>query len=432
MVREARASKGVARTGCDGVWIGRGVVRPPSCGCVVGARERAVVRSSSERASAPGFIRASSSSRRDALATIASLLCAPSLSSLFPAVALADELGILDIRRGELKAVLSTLEKSDNKDELALAEKNLLETQIKAYEINEKFVSRTRQGVVDGSRNFLQHAVLEVKDLDKSVKFWTQGLGMKVNRTRGNQAFVSFGPETLTAADGGKFALELVENPSTTQDNSGQFFQFALSNSLRVNRVANSGGDITFGFGYFEITAPDGYKVVVYIENRRDPFDLVGVYVNDVDAAAKYYERVFGMAADRSYGDKEVGRFEPARIKGSVLMTYGAADENTGILLVPKSSSKEASSVQSIKIAVLDKDVNERKEKLVAAGLTPKFTGEVPGTGGTKVSLAVPREGVPLVFVDYNDFEREQPKPAVLTIGEEIQAYVAMAKDDEN
>ena len=43
----------------------------------------------------------------------------------------------------------------------------------------------------------------------------------------------------------------------------------------------------------------------------------------------------------------------------------------------------------------------------------------------------MPREGVPLVFVDYADFEREQPVPAVLTIKDEIQAFVAMAKDDE-
>jgi len=61
-----------------------------------------------------------------------------------------------------------------------------------------------------------------------------------------------------------------------------------------------------------------------------------------------------------------------------------------------------------------------------------RYTGEVPGTGGTKVCLVAPTDGVPLVFVDYADFEREQPAPKVLSISEEIQAYVAMAQDDEN
>ena len=80
----------------------------------------------------------------------------------------------------------------------------------------------------------------------------------------------------------------------------------------------------------------------------------------------------------------------------------------------------------------MDQDVFQRRDNLIQGGLQPKFVGEVPGTGGTKVALAVPRQGVPLVFVDYEDFEREQPQPTVLSIAEEIQQYVAMAKDDEN
>merc|ERR1712003_364148 len=116
---------------------------------------------------------------------------------------------------------------------------------------------------------------------------------MKVNRSRdtdgAKQAFVSYGPETLTADNGGMFALELIENPNVSkEDNAGQYFQLALPNSLRVNRLYNAGGEITFGYGYFEIDAPGGYKVVVYIDNRRDPFDLLGVYVNDVNSAATY------------------------------------------------------------------------------------------------------------------------------------------------
>ena len=335
----------------------------------------------------------------------------------------ASAAGVLELRRDELKAALA----EDNE-----ANTGYLEGEIKRIESNAEYLGRTRPMVADGKGNFLQHAVLEVKDLDKAVTFWTQGLGMKVNRARGSgrgrQAFVSYGPETLTADNGGKFALELVENPNSTQDNSGQFFQIALPNSLRVNRLYNSGGDITYGYGYFEIDAPDGYKVVVYIDNRRDPFDLVGVYVDDVSAAATYYEKSFGMKVDRKYGDVEVGRFEPKRTKGSVLVSFNDPQDNTSILLVPRKKPAPA----TVKIAVLDKDVYERERMLASVGVTPKFIGEVPGTGGTKVALVAPTKGVPLVFVDYNDFEREQPEPAVLTVKEEIQEYVKMAKDDEN
>ena len=356
------------------------------------------------------------------------LACTAALSlGSFSDEALASS--ILETRRAELEVANAALEK-DPKDEIVLAQKTVLETQIRNFESNSSFLSKERPLVAEGRANFLQHAVLEVKDLDKSVKFWTDGLGMRVNRSRGTgksrQAFVSYGPESLTADNGGKFALELIENPNTSQDNSGQYFQFALPNSLRVNRLFNAGGEITFGYGYFEIDAPDGYKVKVYIDNRRDPFDLIGVYVDDVNSAATYYENVFGMKADRSYVKQKVGQFDPPRPEGGVLMTYGDQKDNTGILLIPKKGQK-----QSIKIAVLDKDVFERKDKLAALGVEPKFVGPVPGIG-TKVALVVPDDGVPLVFVDYDDFEKEQPEPTVLSIKDEVKAFVAMAQDDEN
>jgi catechol 2,3-dioxygenase-like lactoylglutathione lyase family enzyme len=343
--------------------------------------------------------------------------------------AFAQSVGILDTRKAELKDVLSTLEQSPE-DELALSEKSLLEGQIKSIESNIGFLDKTRPLVEAGEANFLQHAVLEVSDVDAAVKFWTEGLGMKVNRSRSTngtkQAFVSFGPETLKADNGGMFALELIEKKGSKQDNSGQFFQFALPNSLRVNRLYEAGGEITFGYGYFEIDAPDGYKVVAYIDRKRDPFDLIGVYVDDIDGAASYYENVFGMKADKAYAKQRVGRFDPVRPKGSVLMTYRDPKDNTGILLIPQKGKK-----QSIKIAVLDKDVYERKQKLEAAGVTPDFVGPVPGIG-TKVALVQPSDGVPIVFVDYQDFEKEQPTPTVLSIKEEIEAFVAMAKELEN
>ena len=419
----------------------------------------------------------SQDTRRSALVKLSLSTALLSATMNFPAFkAFAQSVGILETRKAELEEVLSTLQESP-KDELALSEKSLLEGQIKSIESNIAYLDKTRPLVEAGEANFLQHAVLEVSDVDRAVKFWTEGLGMKVNRSRSTngtkQAFVSFGPETFKADNGGMFALELIEKKDSKQDNSGQFFQFALSNSLRVNRLYEAGGEITFGYGYFEIDAPDGYKVVAYIgkrrslsalpvqrglhiksnlikssktepfffffsflpsaysililpDRRRDPFDLIGVYVDDVEAAAAYYQNVFGMKADKAYAKQKVGRFDPVRPEGSVLMTYGDPKDNTSILLVPQKGKK-----QSIKIAVLDKDVYERKEKLEAAGVTPDFVGAVPGIG-TKVALVQPKDGVPIVFVDYQDFEKEQPTPTVLSIKEEIEAFVAMTKELEN
>ena len=67
---------------------------------------------------------------------------------------------MLELRRDELKAALA----EDNE-----ANTGYLEGEIKRIESNAEYLGRTRPMVADGNGNFLQHAVLEVKDLDKAV-----------------------------------------------------------------------------------------------------------------------------------------------------------------------------------------------------------------------------------------------------------------------
>lgn len=369
--------------------------------------------------------------RRAVARMVAASVAAIAPDTLAAMQARADEskgVSALAQRRKELALVKDKLAK-DPEDALLLSERYYLESEVGKIESNAAFLASTRSAVQKGESRFMQHAVLEVRDLDKAVLFWTQGLGMSVNRARGEgssrQAFVSYGPESLKYGGGGKFALELIENPSATGETNGnQFFQVALPSSLRVNRLYASGGEITFGYGYFEIDAPEGYKVKAYIENRRDPFDLIGVYVDDVDKAAAYYASAFGMTADRKYADSSIDNFEPKRPKGSVLMTYGSPKDNASILLIPGKGRPSG-----IKIAVLDRDVFAREKELESKGVSPAFVGPVPGIG-TKVALVKPEMGVPLVFVDYEDFEGEQPLEAVRPVSEEIERLVAQAKED--
>jgi catechol 2,3-dioxygenase-like lactoylglutathione lyase family enzyme len=58
------------------------------------------------------------------------------------------------------------------------------------------------QAVQAGETRLLQHIVVAVPDLDAAVLFWTKGLGMKVTRTRQDDAglrtvFVAFGDESF-------------------------------------------------------------------------------------------------------------------------------------------------------------------------------------------------------------------------------------------
>ena len=69
----------------------------------------------------------------------------------------------------------------------------------------------------------------------------------------------------------------------------------------------------------------------------------------------------------------------------------------------------------------------DRKEKLESKGITPAFVGPVPGIG-TKIALVKPDDGVPVVFVDYGDFEKEQPEERVIPISQEIEELVQAVK----
>jgi len=57
-------------------------------------------------------------------------------------------------------------------------------------------------------------------------------------------------------------------------------------------------------------------------------------------------------------------------------MTYnGSPQDNTSILLIP-SEAKQKGKRPSVKIAVLDKDVFERKASLQSLGVNPKYAQE--------------------------------------------------------
>jgi hypothetical protein len=100
---------------------------------------------------------------------------------------------------------------------------------------------------------FVQHCVLYVSDMDETVKFWTEGLGMKVVRERevgdSKNVFVAYGPETLSISDGGYFSLELVKKKGKRIVGPGTAFQYiglTLPTTSRTlaYQVSDAGGRI--------------------------------------------------------------------------------------------------------------------------------------------------------------------------------------------
>ncbi|KAK3234350.1 hypothetical protein CYMTET_55396 [Cymbomonas tetramitiformis] len=208
-----------------------------------------------------------------------------------------------------LQELTAALEKQPDELELQ-GYKYFYETEVERLTKNKVFVSKLRQDVENGSSKFLQHAVVSVPqaDFDKAIEFWTKGMAMEINRTRTDEdglrtVFVSYGPETLKAENGGNFALELVESPSPSQpawlSTAPQlaYIQLAIGN-VRFRNIVDSGAEIVYSYGYLEIIAPGGLLVKQRVGARRDPIELLAFDVPDVEKASKFYQSTIGMTAE--------------------------------------------------------------------------------------------------------------------------------------
>eukprot|EP00958_Prasinococcus_capsulatus_P004340 scaffold401_cov399-Prasinococcus_capsulatus_cf.AAC.24 len=240
---------------------------------------------------------------------------------------------------------------ADPDDEIMQGQKQYFLDRIERLKQNAAFCSQTEQQITSGQGRFMQHAVIRVPDLEEAVTFWEDGLGALVTRRRTVNgvkcAFVAFGEESLRAPDGGAFALEILEEPGVTPA-LGQgygYMQIGLS-MPRVSKIRDSGGEIQYSYGNLEVIAPGGFLIKVYVAERRDPFELVALRCQDVEATALYYERVLGMQRREPPPDATSGTiFVPQNPKGSVLMGYGDNPKETVSILLEPNVGKNATSL---------------------------------------------------------------------------------------
>eukprot|EP00752_Nemacystus_decipiens_P017767 g15929.t1 len=219
---------------------------------------------------------------------------------------------------------------------------------------------------------FVQHAVFKVPDMDAEVKFFTEGLGMKVVRQRevngARNVFVAYGAETLANKSGGYFSLELVYDPKAPPGyTSGGPFQY-------------------LGLSIDSTLATIAYKV--------DAADVLGMKEQDAGLL-----KILGPLA------------------GEALRLSGYDKNGVSVALNPVDAKIYEGGTFG-KLAVLTKDTKALAEKVAASGGAKKvgggdvlFAGEVPGIG-TKVANTIDFEGRGVVFVDYEDFEGEMKPPS--------------------
>lgn len=303
------------------------------------------------------------------------------------------------------RPTLDTLKFSRAKEAYVLVETamNKLEKEEEYIKYNSDYLDglNVRDGVARGDRKWIQHAVLKVRDLQQMVNFWCRGFGLRVLRTRTSDdgtktVFVGNGPETLEAENGGMFSLEIVEDranakgamvPSrekgflTPEDLSSYpkagrlaFFQMALEYSPSRSAIKKHGGEIFYGYGYYDIRGPENVWVrcAVASKRRRDPFVAVAIELPNLEAvqkAAEFYMDTMGMTDE--YVPQKYN-YVPPNPAGTVELAYNGEDKDSvsiflipGLPLIPRKFSNDPE-MEANAIGIYERD-KQRSEDFVSA-----------------------------------------------------------------
>ena len=301
---------------------------------------------------------------------LAGVASAASLAEALPAT--AGE--VLD----QLQALLSDAEaaiEADPENDALLGQRTFFENQLERTQLNASFVDRLRPRVRSGDLPYLQRVAFAVRDdlWEDEIYFWKNAMGCRVTRELYGGAdgktvagvVLAFGQESLSADDGGKGGVELRKassaiassetssavssssaNHAAAANTSGApsgvgslaYVSLSVPYGVRVSRIYEAGGELVYGFGYFDVRSPSGYAVRARVAARRDPMELVALNVPDVAASVAFFETAFGMRASTPL---DQNGYAPKSPPGSRLMTFGEVKETLGILLQPSQALED-------------------------------------------------------------------------------------------
>ncbi|XP_062013518.1 lactoylglutathione lyase GLX1 [Rosa rugosa] len=264
----------------------------------------------------------------------------------------------------------------------------------------------------------LLHAVYRVGDLERTIKFYTEALGMKLLRQRDipeekySNAFLGFGPEETN------FVVELTYNYGVTSYDIGTGFgHFAIATPdvyKLVEDIRAKGGNVTREPGPVKggnsiiafVKDPDGYTFeLIQRPSTPEPLCQVMLRVGDLERAISFYERALGL--------KLLRRIERPEYKYNIaILGYAEEDQTTILELTYNYGVTEYTKGNAYaQIAVGTDDVYKSAEvvDLVIKELGGKITrqpGPIPGLN-TKITSFLDPDGWKTVLVDNVDFLKE-------------------------
>ncbi|PIN23030.1 putative glyoxalase [Handroanthus impetiginosus] len=277
--------------------------------------------------------------------------------------------------------------------------------------------STSEENVLEWTKNDkrrLLHVVYRVGNLDKTIKFYTECLGMKLLRQRDipedrySNAFVGYGPEDSY------FAMELTYNYGVDRYDIGTGFgHFGIATEAvtkMVDLVKSKGGRVVQEPGTVEggstvialIEDPDGYKCeLIQRGPTPDPLCQVMLRVGDLDRSINFYRKAFGMELLRKMDNPEY-RYTKAT------MGYGPEDRNAVVELTYNYGVKEYDKGNGYgQIAIGTDDVYKTAEAIkFYGGEVIREPGPLPGLN-TKITVCLDPDGWKTVFVDNIDFLKE-------------------------
>ncbi|KAG7030441.1 putative lactoylglutathione lyase, chloroplastic [Cucurbita argyrosperma subsp. argyrosperma] len=246
----------------------------------------------------------------------------------------------------------------------------------------------------------LLHVVYRVGDLDKTIKFYTECLGMKLLRKRDipeekyTNAFLGFGPEDS------HFVIELTYNYGVDKYDIGSgfgHFGIAVEDVYKtVELIKTKGGKVTREAGPVKggrtviafVEDPDGYKFEL-IERGPTPEPLCQVMlrVGDLDRSIEFYKKAYGMELLRK-------RDNPDYKYTIAMMGYGPEDKNAVLELTYNYGVTDYEKGNAYaQIAIGTDDVYKTAEAVkLSGGKVTREPGPLPGIN-TKITACLDPDG---------------------------------------